>query len=134
MKRSPLKRRTPLTRKSPMKRMSAKKRKEHRETDEPRRAFKLAVGCCMNCGETFDDLDVHEIANGPARSKAVRLPRLQMVLCRECHDLMGDKAAFPVARQLAKRLEWEIVESIEELAAARGDRLVRMEDVLRWLK
>lgn len=113
--------------------MSTKKRQEHRETDEPRRAFAAAVGCCMVCGESPQRLDVHEIANGPARSKAVRLPRLQMVLCRTCHEAMSSKELWPVARQLAKRLEWEIVESIEELAEARGDRLVDWKEVIEWL-
>lgn len=115
--------------------MSAKKRQELRETSEPRRAFVEHVGGCMVCGENDGRLACHEIAGGTAaRPKAVYIKRLWAVLCERHHAEWHDKAKWPPARQLAKRIEWEIVESIEELCAARGDRLVDWEEVLKWLR
>lgn len=134
MKRSgPLKRNTPLQRKTWMKRMSAKKAKEKRETDGPRAAFRDRVGECMNCGAK-GRLEVHEIANGPNRSQAVYRERLQLVLCRACHDNFGWKTLYSPARQVGVRALWEIEQTVNELREVRGDTLVPVEDVLAWLR
>lgn len=37
------------------------------------------------------------------------------------------------ARQVAKRLLWELRETVYLLADVRGDNLVTVEDVLKWL-
>lgn len=132
MKRSPLNRRTPLQRKTWMKRMSAKKAKEKRETDGPRAAFRDRVGECMFCGSD-NRLQVHEIANGPNRHKAVYEECLQLVLCQRCHELFHDKRLFHPARQLAIRCRWDVMESVRKLRDVRGDSLVGYLDVLQWM-
>lgn len=87
----------------------------------------------MECGECDVYLDCHEIANGPARATAVYSRRLQMVLCREDHERYGSKSEFPVAMQVAKRILYDIRETVAELCDARGDTAVNVEDVIECI-
>lgn len=70
-----------------MKRISPKRRKRISEVAPFREAFKLEVGCCERCRKRRH-LDVHEIARGCDRSKALDKRYALLVLCRECHDHM----------------------------------------------
>lgn len=45
--------------------------------------------------------DVHEIARGPARNKAIEVRACLLHLCRAHHDDMDDYSQWPIARQLA---------------------------------
>jgi len=59
---------------------------------------------CMACGSMIGG-EVHEIARGPARQKALEEPAAWLAVCRECHEQLGDYSVWPVVRQLAlKRL------------------------------
>lgn len=87
----------------------------------------------MDCGEDDGRLQVHEIANGNGREAALYHERLQAVLCDACHREWHSKGINPPARQVAKRLLWELRETVYLLADVRGDNLVTVEDVLKWL-
>ena len=51
------------------------------------------------CNTPMNVLQVHEMARGPARAKAVLEPAAWFSACRSCHE--GALAAMPIARQLA---------------------------------
>lgn len=92
MKRSPLTRRTPLARgKSELKRtrlkpMSDAKKREKAATDPIRDAYREAAGgVCERCGKRRK-LDVHEIAAGSHRHRAVYDPNCLLAVCRACHE------------------------------------------------
>lgn len=53
------------------------------------------------CGRRKRGLACHEIARGPLRQLALDKPYAILVVCPPCHELVGDKAAWPEARQLA---------------------------------
>ena len=56
---------------------------------------------CMACGSTWR-LEVHEIARGPARRRALREPAAWLLLCHGCHhDEFDDYSVQPISRQLA---------------------------------
>ena len=74
-----------------------------------RSAFKGWAHKCMICSNR-EVVDVHEIANGPARQEALGKREAWLAVCRMCHDQLSDKNMWPVARQLAVKLvkdpEW----------------------------
>ena len=55
---------------------------------------------CMACGRS-GAWDVHEIASGPARHKAIKEPCAWLLLCRPCHNEMHDRTIWSITRQLA---------------------------------
>jgi hypothetical protein len=59
---------------------------------------------CWLCGSTTD-LQVHEVARGSARSKAVKEPACWIRCCPECHDLLADYSVWPIVRQCALKLD-----------------------------
>lgn len=78
---------------------------------DARTKFKAEYGRCMVCGDAWRSadfwprvLETHEIARGPARSKAVACRAAWLVLCRQHHEQVGDLSVWPVVRQLALKL------------------------------
>ena len=47
---------------------------------------------------------MHEIARGSHREAAFVDPATWLVLCRNCHEKLGDYRLWPIARQLALKL------------------------------
>ena len=74
-----------------------------------RSAFKGWAHKCMVCGNR-EATEVHEIANGFARQEALGKRETWLALCHWCHEKLGDKHMWPVAKQLAVKLvkdpEW----------------------------
>jgi hypothetical protein len=79
-----------------------------------REQLKRDVGHCEICGHdpsrakrgyvawALDVLDIHEIARGTHRSKAMNKRYALLVVCRYCHmERLSDPAEWPKARQLA---------------------------------
>lgn len=76
------------------------------ETRERRNDFRMEFYSCFICGNRWEKkpiriLDVHEIARGAFRSKAIMLRECWLLLCRECHDAVDDYSEWPIAKQLA---------------------------------
>lgn len=79
---------------------------------DARSQFARDYGRCMVCLDAWRSadffprcLEVHEIARGPARKKAVKSPAAWLLLCRQHHEQMGSLVVWPIVRQLAlKRL------------------------------
>jgi hypothetical protein len=72
----------------------------------------------MNCGSLA--VDCHEICRGPARERCLREPRLWLALCRPCHDAMDDYSQWPLARQIACRILWELGQTVWVCNEVRG--------------
>jgi hypothetical protein len=69
---------------------------------------------CMKCGYgslSGENLETHEIANGPARQAALKEPSTWLRLCNGfingCHAALHDKGDWPVARQLALKFRYD---------------------------
>ena len=68
-----------------------------------RRTYKTDFHFCQCCQKALA-CDVHEMARGVHRSKAVSEPCTWLALCRMCHNDMGDYSQWPLTRQLALKL------------------------------
>jgi hypothetical protein len=117
--------RTPLKRKTPLRKVSKKRAALKRLMDPKRTAFVLDAGACMIC-KSAAAIDCHEICRGPAREAALSHPRLWIACCRYCHELMGDYSDWPIVRQVAARIDWEIRRTLAEVNEVRG----RAEDAI----
>lgn len=111
--------RTPLKRKTPLKRVSKKRAMLNALMNPGRTGFVLLAGRCMVCGDA-DAIDCHEVCRGSAREACLHQPRLWLALCRPCHELMDDYSTFPIVKQLAIRIRWEIKKTIQEANQVRG--------------
>ena len=86
-----------------MRRLCKKREAELRHVKKARVAFLAEFPRCMMC-QTKQSTDVHEIARGASRSRAVLLRETWLALCRECHEEAGDYHKWPIVRQLALKL------------------------------
>lgn len=82
-----------------------------------RRQWSADHDYCMACGARRG-LETHEIASGPARQKALKIPATWLRLCNGCHQ--GDEgfdnyAVWPIVRQLAlkKRCDPEYYDRVQ---------------------
>ena len=106
-----------------MKRMSDKTRARFMEAKPVRDNLRESVGKCEVCERAYyygsvTPLDVHEIARGVHRQKSLGKLFALLVVCRWCHDSLGDAGQWPEARQLAllaeRRLhDWDLVAYLE---------------------
>jgi len=62
--------------------------------------FRMAFDHCFLCGEP--GTDVHEIARGAHRAKALTEPATWLKVCKWCHASKVD--GMPIARQLAYKM------------------------------
>ena len=83
--------------------MSKKRKALNRSCSPERQRYLKTAVLCDVCG-TVAPKDVHEIARGPARSKAVAERCTWLAVCRACHEELDDFKAWPLARQLAVKL------------------------------
>jgi hypothetical protein len=84
-----------------VRRRSKKCAQRAREAKPIRDGLRASVGRCELCGKRRVGLDVHEIARGTHRQKALDKPFALLVVCRVCHEKLDDTKAWPEARQLA---------------------------------
>jgi len=122
-----------------MKRMSDKTRKRYLECKPVRDELRESVGRCEICDrhQSFYPLDVHEIARGVHRQKALDKLFALLVVCRSCHGLLGSAKEWPEARQLAvlaeKRLhDWDLTAYLE-LTNPRAPNRITLEEVLNYM-
>ena len=111
--------RTPLKRKTPLARISKKRRTLNALMNPGRTGLVLLAGKCMCCNKA-DATDCDEICRGAHREECLRYPRLQLALCRSCHELMDDYSEWPIEKQLRLRLHWELERMCEEANLVRG--------------
>ena len=99
----------------------------------PQRREFVETNSCMVCGGAA--CDCHEIARGPARSQAYKNPRLWMSLCRTDHEDMGCLRTWPLAKQVACKIVYEMRKTVWDLNEARGRAQtdVTVEDVLKYV-
>jgi hypothetical protein len=74
-----------------MRRRSLKRAAMDRKASESRDGLREMVGRCEWCGRHNFGLEVHEILRGGYRAKTHDQPCCQLVLCRDCHELMGGR-------------------------------------------
>ena len=126
-----------------MKRMSDKTRARFMEAKPVRDSLRESVGCCEVCDRPFLNdwtmpFDVHEISRGVHRQKSLDKLFALLVVCRLCHDSLGDAGKWPEARQLAllaeRRLhDWDLVAYLE-LTSPRAPRRIEIEEVVAFMK
>ena len=97
-----MKRKKPLQRRTWMKRQSDAKRKEKRDTDGPRRNYRLEFPTCQCC-ERRRSRHTHEIASGGARANAVYFRAAWLAVCMACHREIHETPDWPVSRQLYQK-------------------------------
>lgn len=118
------------------------------ECREFREQLKRDTGHCEICGydselvtwgEIVWTLDVHEIARGAFRDKAMDKPYAVLVVCRRCHvvDGLPDPAEWPEARQLAclmaSRLQDYDLVAYNRLVNPDAPRRITQTEVDAWL-
>lgn len=119
-----------------MKRMSDKARARYNNAKPVRDTLK-AKGQCEICGRRGVLLDVHEIARGRHRQKALDKPYALLVVCRSCHEDLGSATVWPESRQLARLAEvrlydWDL-EAYLELTSPNAPRRIEIEEVVRHM-
>lgn len=125
-----------------MKRMSDKARARYAEAKPVRDSLRESVGRCEVCGNmpyfgNVAALDVHEISRGVHRQKSLDKLFALLVVCRLCHDKLGDAGHWPEAKQLAllaeKRLfDWDL-RAYLELTNPRAPRRIEMSEVVAYM-
>jgi hypothetical protein len=89
--------------------MKRKLRGEHepvetQHSESTRRQFVYDIARCMICGSCTGGGDVHEIARGVSRKDSYHNRAAWLLLCRQCHDEVGNYMLWPIVRQLAVKL------------------------------
>lgn len=75
-----------------MRRVSLKRQRRNREAEPARRSLLERVARCEFCGRHNAGLANHEILRGSYRQQALDKPFAILILCDECHDLMGGRS------------------------------------------
>jgi excisionase family DNA binding protein len=125
-----------------MKRMSDKARARYSQAKPVRDGLRESVGLCEVCGSlpyfgNVAALDVHEISRGVHRQKSLDKLFALLVVCRLCHDKLGDAGQWPEARQLAllaerRLLDWDL-QAYLELTNPRAPRRIEIEEVVAYM-
>jgi hypothetical protein len=94
------------------------------------------VGRCELCGKRNRPLACHEISRGPLRQKSLDRVECILVVCPACHELLGDKARWPEARQLAvlrksRPGDYDLV-AYNELVNPRAPNRITQAEVEEW--
>ncbi len=106
MKRSRINRKTPMPPRTKwMPRQSAKKRQEKRDTDGPRRNYRLEFKTCQCC-EKRRSRHTHEMASGGARAQSVYHRETFLAVCIKCHKAIHETSDWPLARQMYQK--WKL--------------------------
>lgn len=100
MKRSPIKRKTPLKSKGRLRPVSASRRKYNAAATPARSAYLDEMRRCAVNGSS-PSTEVHEIAGGTDRKKALIEPATWLAVGRVGHD---EVQGWPKAKQLALKL------------------------------
>lgn len=92
------------------------------DTDQPRKDFVTAVGCCMVEGCPNPPMgSTHEITSGNGRKAALYQPRMQMAVCPAHHHEFHNQVWWTKKRQLAERVRWELRQFCTEFCAGLGN-------------
>lgn len=118
----------------PLRKVSKKRAMLNAMVNPGRKGLVLLAGKCMLCHEN-DAVDCHEMCRGAYREECLSHPRLQMALCRLCHDMIGDTKEWPIERQIAARIYWEMQQTITEACQVlrRADAAIECDGVLKYL-
>lgn len=126
-----------------MKRMSDKAKARYKEAKPIRDSLRESVGRCEVCDRAYftgsvTPLDVHEISRGVHRQKSLDKLFALLVVCRWCHDQLGDARQWSEARQLAllaeRRLyDWDL-EAYLMLTSPKAMKRIEIEEVIEHMK
>ena len=126
-----------------MRNMSAKARARFNEAKPIRDNLRQSVGRCEVCDRAYftgsvTPLDVHEISRGVHRQKSLDKLFALLVVCRWCHDQLGDARQWSEARQLAllaeRRLcDWDL-EAYLMLTSPKAMKRIEIEEVIEHMK
>ena len=113
--------------------MSDKARRRLAEVKPIRDALR-SNGQCEICGRRSTSLDVHEIARGRHRQKALDKLYALLLVCRGCHEDLGCARTWPEARQLARLAEvrlvdWDLIAYLQ-LTSPRAPRRIEIEEIV----
>ena len=121
---------------STLRKRSPKRAAADRKVAPERKAYSAEFLICQCCNKR-KAVDVHEIARGSHRAKAVVDPATWLALCRQCHEELGDYSKWPIVRQLALKLVNDPgrfdLGRINEIRG-RSDGAITLEDVSQYLE
>ena len=120
-----------------MRNASPKRRRRNAEAKPVRDQLRADVLRCERCGTHRGRRDVHEIARGVNRAKALDKRFALLLLCLKCHYEFGNAALWPEARQLAllrkrRPADFDLVAYLE-LTNPRAPERITMEEISAWL-
>lgn len=133
-RRKPLKRSPMPQRKTWLKRQSDKKRQERRDTDGPRRDYRLLFKTCQCC-EVRKAKHTHEMASGGARAQSVYHRETFLAVCAKCHKAIHETMEWPLSRQLHQKQKHDPAyycrRTVNELRG-RDEEAITQEEVDAW--
>ena len=120
-----------------MRNKSKKRAKQDRDAESVRDEYRRLYPWCQRADCDELGTDVHEIARGPARHKALQERCCLLHLCRAHHDELGDYSQWPISRQLALK-KWADPEFynrrlVNEIRG-REPEAITEEEVMYWLQ
>lgn len=134
-RRKPLKRSPMPPRKSWMPRQSEAKRKERRDTDGPRRLYRLEFQTCQCC-EVRKSRHTHEMAGGGARAQSVYHRETFLAVCVKCHKAIHETSDWPVSRQLYQKQKHDRAfycrRTVNRLRGRNEETAITQEEVDAW--
>jgi hypothetical protein len=121
-----------------MRSISTKRAKANAAARLERANFLLEFPRCMVPWCRAASCDVHEIARGSSRARAINRRIAWLALCRKCHDQFADASLWPVDMQLALKAMWDAdyldVPGVNELRGRAVNAIDTRDMVLATLK
>lgn len=117
-----------------MRYQSKKQRDLYDSARQSRRNYLLCHPVCAVCRETWAS-EVHEVTNGPSRMKGFVEPAAWLSVCTRCNqDVLTDKNAWPLARQLACKMVRDPANYNLRAVCEILDREIEQGEVESWLR
>lgn len=121
-----------------MRQISNKRRELIKKVKPIRDGLREEVGHCEICKTHRGILDVHEIGRGVYREACLGERCALLVVCRSCHDELGNTSKWTEARQLAllarKRHQDFNLQAYLELTSPKAPRRIEIAEVLGFME
>jgi hypothetical protein len=119
----------------PMRNTSLKRQKINREIKAEVAAYREDFAMCQVCWKRAAS-ELHHIARGISRENALSERCTWLMVCRKCHEDLGDYSKWPISRQLsAKMLSDPLHFDLKKFNALRGraESAIDLRDVVQHL-